>query len=362
MIDLSKYIYELLHSHECVAVPGLGGFIIRKKNAVLYMAQNLFAPPSKHLHFNAQLTHNDGLLAHHISKKTGTSYEKALENINEAVSDILYQLYKGKSVIFNDLGTISNLNGFLKFEPASEQNIQDDNYGLNSFIMHTLQPDRRRNRQIITHKERKISQRKPIRSYQIAAVIAFLLLSIGGYFLQTEPVQDYMKSSLYPQISFLHCEGDVIASKAKQPKQSSDNQCPGLLRSARNDENTEFPHNLEGGGVEDEVAALSSEEIIDASPLPYPAITHVSEDSFMQTPVFGQYYIIIGAFQHPELAENLCKRMKENGYPAAAILDIPSSSLRRVALQSFDNLASAQESLREVKQMQEDAWVLKWKN
>jgi len=78
MIDLSRYIYELLHSHECVVAPGLGGFIIRKKNAVVYVAQNLFAPPSKHLHFNAQLTHNDGLLAHHISKETGVSYEKGV--------------------------------------------------------------------------------------------------------------------------------------------------------------------------------------------------------------------------------------------------------------------------------------------
>jgi hypothetical protein len=55
--------------------------------------------------------------------------------------------------------------------------------------------------------------------------------------------------------------------------------------------------------------------------------------------------------------------MKANGYHSAAILDIPSSSYSRVALQSFDNLASARESLREVKRnIQEDAWVLKWKN
>ena len=358
MVDLSKYIYELLHSHECVAVPGLGGFIIRKKNAVVYLAQNLFAPPSRHLHFNAQLTHNDGLLAHHISKETGTSYEKALESINETVSDILYQLYKGQSVVFNDLGTLSNLNGFLKFEPDAEQNIQDENYGLNSFIMHTLQPDRRRNRPIITHKERMPTQRKPIRSYQIAAVIAFLLLSLGGYFLQTEPVQDYMKSSLCPQI-FL----------AVAPSSPSDSFVSGIFP----EEEKEKDDGFLGGDVVGNEPAATPEEIASETPsetvfetpsetaLP-PVVTYVSGDNFLQAPVLGQYYIIIGAFRQPELAESLCKRMKENGYNTVTILDIPSSTLRRVALQSFDNLASARESLREIKQLQEDAWVLKWKN
>jgi len=341
MVDLSRYIHELLHSHECVAVPGLGGFIIRKKTAVVYMAQNLFAPPARHLHFNAQLTHNDGLLAHHISKKTGTSYEKALENIDETVNDILYQLYKGQSVVFNDIGTISNMNGFLKFEPDFEQNIQDENYGLNSFIIHTLQSGKRR----IPHPTLSKGERVVIKSYQIAAVIAFLLLSIGGYFLQTEPVQYYMKSSLCPQVSLV--VKDFLPSQS--PPEVSH---PSLPEAA----STNLPK-------EEAIAPSSTPETTPSEIATAPiVVAHVSDDNFMQTPVLGQYYIIIGAFRQPELAENLCKQMKATGYPATAILDIPSSTLRRVALQSFDNLASARESLREVKQTQEDAWVLKWKN
>jgi cell division septation protein DedD len=351
MIDLSKYIYELLHSHECVVVPELGGFIIRKKNAVIYVAQNLFAPPSRHLHFNAQLTHNDGLLAHHISKETGTSYEKALEEIHETVSDILYQLYKGKSVDFAHIGTISNPNGFLKFESSSEQNIQDESYGLNSFIMPMLQTDGRRNRPIVAHKERRKRTRKPIKSYQIAAVIAFLLLSIGGYFLQTDPVQNYVKSSLCPQISLIVNDFfaekpapitvENVVSQETEPSVSGDEE--NLDIASEESENSE--------------ETLSEEAV---EPIISPTVL---ENNLMQTPVFGQYYIIIGAFQHSELAENLCKQMKANGYHSAAILDIPSGSYSHVALQSFDNLASARESLREVKRnIQEDAWVLKWKN
>jgi cell division protein FtsN len=340
-----------------VVAPELGGFIIRKKNAAVYVAQNLFAPPSKYLHFNSQLTHNDGLLAHHISKETGTSYEKALEAIHEAVSDILYRLYKGESVVFDNIGAISNRNGFLKFEPASEQNIQDESYGLNSFIMPMLQPERHRNRPIAARKERKKRERKPIRRYQVAAVIAFLLLGIGGYFLQTDHVQDYMKSSLYPQISLLvkdfWGEKDVpavvddIVSPETQPVVSEQEEETDMTPE-------EFAEEESSSTSEERLAEETTESVVISS--------DVLGSSLMQTPVFGQYYIIIGAFQQPELAEKLCKRMKDNGYDAA-ILDIPESRYRRVALQSFDNLASAQESLRAVKQnIQEDAWVLKWKN
>jgi len=353
MIDLSKYIYELLHSHECVVVPELGGFIMRKKNAVVYVAQNLFAPPSKYLHFNAQLTHNDGLLAHHVSKETGTTYEKALQDIHEAVSDILYQLYKGKSVDFAHIGAICNQNGFLKFEPASEQNIQDESYGLNSFIMPMLHSDRRRSRPIAARKEREKTERKFVKSYQVAAVIAFLLLSIGGYFLQTDPVQDYVKSNLCPQISLIVKDFlvdrqvvspaiDDIAPSETQPVVSEDEKNMDIATS-------------------EETPSTSEETLYEEVAEPTINST-VLENNLMQIPVLGQYYIIIGAFQQPELAEKLCKRMKENGY-AAAILDIPESHYRRVALQSFDNLALAQASLREVQQnIQEDAWVLKWKN
>jgi cell division septation protein DedD len=362
MIDLSRYIYELLHSHECVVVPELGGFIIRKKNAVVYVAQNLFAPPSRYLHFNAQLTHNDGLLAHHISKETGTSYEKALEEIHEAVSDILYRLYKGKSVDFANIGVISNLNGFLKFESAPEQNIQDESYGLNSFIMPMLHSDGRRNRPIVAHKERKKTPRKFIKSYQVAAVIAFLLLSIGGYFLRTEPVQDYVKSNLCPQITLI--AKDFLAKKQvptvvdivispTEPVVAEDEETPDIALSEEVGEAFSTP----------EETPLISEETLEKEETTPVITSTVVENNLMQTPVLGQYYIIIGAFQQPELAEKLCKQMKTNGYGTAAILDIPESRYRRVALQSFDNLASAQASLREIQQnIQEDAWVLKWKN
>jgi len=360
MVDLSKYIYFLLKFHECVVVPGLGGFIVRKKGAVVYVAQNLFAPPTKHLHFNSQLTHNDGLLTHHISKETGTTYEKALDLIDEAVSDILYQLYKGESVILNDVGTICNQNGFLKFEPSSESNLQDESYGLCSFIMPMLQTDRQRKRPIIARQERKKSQRKPIKSYQVAAVIILLLLSVGAYFLQTDHVRDYMRNICYPQISLF--VKDFLTDKTALPSVKN------IVLSEEQPVVSEIEDSIEIEAVEEEIH--SPTQALKAISTPVETlydkktetiVTNISEDTFIRLPVVGQYYIIIGAFTQPNLAENLCKRMRESGYNTASILDIPSSHFRRVALQSFDNLASAQESLREVRKTQEDAWVLKWK-
>ena len=367
MIDLSGYIYELLHTHECVVVPELGGFIIRKKNAVIYVAQNLFAPPSKHLHFNAQLTHNDGLLAHHISKATGISYEKTMEDVSETVSEILYQLYKGKSVVFNNIGTISHQNGFFKFESSTESDIQDESYGLNSFIMPILHPTRERKRPMTVRKERKKSQRSPIKAYRIAAVIAFLILGIGGYFLKTEPVQDYVKSSLYPQIHLLI--KDFFTEK--QPVTVVDNTVVSEEQPVVSEEQpvvSEEQPVVSEGEEDTDIAAIEETEIVAQEEMfseetAAPTITNVSENNLMQPPTVGQYYIIIGAFKNSKLAENLCKQMRDNGYHSTTILDIPASTYRRVSLQSFDNLTSAQKSLIEVQQkIQEDAWVMKWNN
>ena len=68
-MQLSKYISELLLSHECVTVPALGSFISTFKSAHYDLTNEKFYPPSKNISFNSQINKNDGLLAKHISTK-----------------------------------------------------------------------------------------------------------------------------------------------------------------------------------------------------------------------------------------------------------------------------------------------------
>src|SRR5512136_2737677 len=87
-MDIGKYIKELLLLHDCVILPGLGGFVANYRSAEINEKLKIISPPSKSILFNRNLSHNDGLLIVHISKKTGLGYkdiEKLVKEFTEKI-------------------------------------------------------------------------------------------------------------------------------------------------------------------------------------------------------------------------------------------------------------------------------------
>ena len=82
---MDEYLIDLLYLHDCVVIPNFGGFVTRRVPAQL--KDGVFYPPKKEIAFNACLTENDGLLAHHIAKQHPCTYEQA----SEIIADALHQ-------------------------------------------------------------------------------------------------------------------------------------------------------------------------------------------------------------------------------------------------------------------------------
>ena len=61
-MDITAFIRELLFGHDCVIVPGFGGFIGNYTPASIDKSSGTFYPPVKQISFNRNLNHNDGLL------------------------------------------------------------------------------------------------------------------------------------------------------------------------------------------------------------------------------------------------------------------------------------------------------------
>ena len=74
-MDIGKYIKELLILHDCVILPGLGGFVANYRSAEINEMLKIISPPSKSILFNRNIYHNDGLLIGHICGKTGMGYK-----------------------------------------------------------------------------------------------------------------------------------------------------------------------------------------------------------------------------------------------------------------------------------------------
>jgi nucleoid DNA-binding protein len=139
-VDITAFIRELLFGHDCVIVPGFGGFIGNYTPARIDKKTGTFYPPVKQISFNRNLNHNDGLLVGRISGSSGINYGDARNLVDEFVTDLRRKLEKGEKVVFDSIGSlVNNQEGNIQFEPDRSSNYHLDSYGLESFQLLPLE-------------------------------------------------------------------------------------------------------------------------------------------------------------------------------------------------------------------------------
>lgn len=133
MIKLDRHIEILLLSHDCVIVPGFGGFMTHYVEAKFDTRDNVFLPPLRTLGFNQQLVLNDSLLAQSYVEAYDVSYPEALSLIAEEVDELRLQLKSRGSYEFNDLGILYySSEDIYTFEPFESGILTPNLYGLNT--------------------------------------------------------------------------------------------------------------------------------------------------------------------------------------------------------------------------------------
>ena len=165
-MDITAFIRELLFGHDCVIVPGFGGFIGNYTPARIDKKSGTFFPPVKQISFNRNLNHNDGLLVGRISGSSGINYGDARNMVEEFAGEIRRKLERGEKVVFDHIGSfINNQEGNIQFEPDHGSNYHLDSYGLESFQLMPLEGYNVRTR--IT----RPLQKDPVRQVSIRKVL-----------------------------------------------------------------------------------------------------------------------------------------------------------------------------------------------
>ena len=103
MVEL---IQELLLTHNCVIIPGLGAFLGNYNPAEIHLAENKIYPPGKTIAFNRTLKVNDGLLINALSQHSGVSYLMAEKLVNAFSKECQDSLLINKSVIIKNIGKL----------------------------------------------------------------------------------------------------------------------------------------------------------------------------------------------------------------------------------------------------------------
>ena len=104
--DVLSVLPGMFWDHDCVMLPGLGGFVCNPRSAWYDEAKRQIVPPSRDVLFNPRLTTNDGLVANELMAKHGITYRDALKAVEALVERIQGDLDGGSTVELPGLGKL----------------------------------------------------------------------------------------------------------------------------------------------------------------------------------------------------------------------------------------------------------------
>ncbi|MBL7811135.1 MAG: SPOR domain-containing protein [Bacteroidetes bacterium] len=128
---LEETLLRLIGTHACVAVPGLGSFILRHAPASANVFNGEIKPAGETLFFNAALQADDGTVANDLRENLGISYQAALDMISAEVQSLRNGLQQHRNVPLGKLGNFFlNSENQLFFLPSPKLNLSPGSFGL----------------------------------------------------------------------------------------------------------------------------------------------------------------------------------------------------------------------------------------
>lgn len=351
-----KYISELLLEHDCVVVPGLGGFVANYAPAQINGSRHTIFPPFKKIVFNRKLKNNDGLLAEYISAVENKSFNEATNSLNLFAENIIQRLNKGETILIESVGSLSmGAENNIMFEANSNTNLLLSSFGLDSIqALPVTREEKRFIEPVFENRGSKPVDRKSVFK-RLAPYVAVPLLALLLWLPFATGVVNQDKINFSRINPFYNAPAPVYS-----PAQFYEPFTPPAQYASIFDYEAEgkaVKYSFVENAVTDSLATgiivrlhdLNVETAVENTSVPEKTATPVSKK---------RYHIIAGAFKYSDLAELLVADLRKKGF-GAYILDEPNEDLQKVSYEGFLNRNEAIEKLREIQNENPDAWVYK---
>lgn len=375
MKNLIKHIEKLLPEHDCVVVPGLGGFVQNEVSARFDSRSDILYPEGKEICFNIKLTFNDGFLAQAYQKSLGLSFEDSNIQIRQGVQELLYKIDEGKYVSLGQIGVMwKNNQGQLCFRSETRSSFSPDAYGLSSFSYPTLekrlrkksttefQTQKRHDNEFINIRLRRNSFRNLITG--VAACLFMIVLSkpagnlpstgnqeaflMHNYISAPKDDDSMVNNDPFPELKQKNESAEAIPEQEELQEQTTEPVKETKKVSPKKASKKEIEK------------STSQEEI--ASPEKYNrgGVLQQDQDSRTAKESTHSYYIIIGSFPEKQLAIDWVKAQSHSSvFKYSGIIE--SDGRARVYARSFPDKDVAQAYLNQFRSNNPDyatAWLL----
>ena len=140
MLRIIEHIEQMLSVHDCVIIPGFGGFVLQVTPTWYNAEAHRFEPLHKELVFNETLQHNDGLLIESYRQSEATDYRSAYQLVQADVAELKALLERDGQVEMAPIGVFRRgEEGQLIFEASRDTDwLNALMFGLPAFTIEPL--------------------------------------------------------------------------------------------------------------------------------------------------------------------------------------------------------------------------------
>ena len=354
-MNINQCISELLFDHDCVILPGLGGFITNYSPANIHPVLHRFSPPAKDILFNTNLKNNDGLLVNYLSQKQNISFEEANHIVQQFVDNCHSQLNNRQNVSFHGIGTLwLSVEKKIQFTPEKKVNYLNSSYGLSSFISPPVKKEtdlQLKKKELFKDRVPVVEGHYPVRKPRYAAlyIIPVLILFVWGY-LNMGVIKDFSTnySGIFTYFKAFQTDVSTFPSTTSlQPETIEIKDVSVPLSTTDNTEDKKEDSEAETIIISDPQIPAMKDHQLEA-----PSETTIDETSF-------NYFIIAGAFKNLDNASSLVEKLSGKGYNAR-IVGTSSGGLHRVSYNGYIHKDDALKNMRLIRSNENpEAWVLK---
>ncbi len=352
--QITHLIAELLFKHDCVIVPNFGGFVARNYSSNFSKGSNVLYPQSKHILFNKNLIHNDGLLISALMQKSDMPVVDATKQIEDYKDYVQSLLSVKKRFELDNIGLLYiDAENSLRFEAKTDVNFLLDSFGFEPVIANELIVEPEKQISVKQFEDRKIVVETIIpkkRSYAKIATLAIgvpVTLAFLLFAAYSKPMKPLLESSFNPFYT---------PEKTYTPNTSKTNKAifirsiekPSLLVDANGFATFKLSEsgNVLVASVNDSVAKTDKTTVIK------PLYVSNNKRSFD-----GKFQVVVGCFGVEENAEKLVKEL-EHKHVSAGISGVNSKGLHVVSCGGFNSKEEASNLLLSIKAEFPNAWVM----
>ena len=353
MISLARHIELLLLEHDCVIIPGIGGFIANHADAKHEDGdEHLFFPPYRTIGFNQQLQVNDGLLVQSYMAAYDTSYPFANLQMEKDLEKMMYELDMTGEYELENIGVIrKGLNQNITFTAPETGPLTPSLYGLYSFEMKPVQS-------LIKEREIEKNLQAAATSMAIASVPAQktrkrkeVIIRLNRHWVDfgisvAAAVVLFFCFS-YPAMRNVTTETDTVVA-AFNPMED--------VTAIKTTTLTARPNVAKPATTTKQVTKTVKPTMMVPSSPSTPTPASAKKESGVSTP---KYAIVLASYVSQQNAETFLKNLEKGGYTEGRF--VKNGKVSRILYSDYNSEAEAQQALSTLRKENAafvEAWVL----